>query len=148
MWRYSNCFLLLLLVIISAPVPAGAEMMAGTVVSVDREQGTFVLRTEGQQEVQVHTGISQLPWRMIAGKKIRIWGKYGPDDKNFTATDIRGSGNKRHHDPTGVRARIGNGKYCRKSSNSDTVDANGEQGRHKFRGSGNGRSNENNGSSR
>jgi len=115
MWRASKYLLILFLFLISAPVPAGAEMMAGTVLTVDREQGTFVLRTDTRQEVEVHTDISPLPGRMMSGKRVRIWGVYDPDSQSFTATDIRGPGKNRQHDPTGVRARIGNGKYCRQT---------------------------------
>lgn len=148
MWQPSKYFLLQLLILILAPAIAGAEMVSGTVLSVDREQGVIILRTDSQQALRVHTDISPLPRRMIAGKRIRIWGAYEPGINRFTATDIRGPGKSPHHDPTGVRARIGNGKYCRKSPNSNTLDDNNDHDQHEGKGSGNGRSKRDGGSNR
>jgi hypothetical protein len=108
-------FLLLLLFIISITASAHAEMITGTVVTVEREKGIFYLRTDRQQEIQVRTRLFQLPKRLIPGRQVRVWGDFSRDNTVFAATDIRGAGKNRHHDQTGVRARIGNGKYCLKS---------------------------------
>ncbi len=104
----------LLLCLISTPVHAWAEMITGTVVAIDREQNSFILRIEGERTLQVRKMHSPLPRRMKPGRHIRIWGSYNSSGTAFRATDIRGVGKNRHHDQTGVRARIGNGKYCRK----------------------------------
>ncbi len=116
--RQADCFLLLILFIISAAAPAAAEMITGTVVSVDREQKVFLLRTDTRQEIEVQA--NRLPKRLISGRQIRVWGDYTVAHKKFTATDIRGAGKNRHHDQTGVRARIGNGKYCLKPGDTNS----------------------------
>ncbi len=113
MWRSSKIFLMLC--IIFAPVLAWAEMITGTVVAIDREQNSFVLRLDGEHTVQIKKLHSPLPGRMKPGRQIRIWGSYNPAGTIFEATDIRGAGSNRHHDQTGVRARIGNGKYCHRN---------------------------------
>ena len=148
MWQHNRYFLLQLLILILTPAFAGAEMMAGTVLSVDREQGVFVLRTDSQQDLRVHTDISPLPRRMVKGKRIRIWGAYEPGSNRFTATDIRGPGKNLHHDQTGVRARITKSKYCRKPPTSNTLDDNNDHDQQGDRGSGNGRVKRDGGSNR
>ena len=104
----------LLLLLISVPVAAGAEMLTGTVIAVNREQNSFILDPAGEGTLRVKKINSPLPARMKPGRQIRIWGSYDPTGTLFRATDIRGAGKRRHHDQTGVRARIGNGRYCRK----------------------------------
>ena len=116
MRRSSKIFLLLC--IIFAPVLAWAEMITGTVVAIDREQNSFVLHLDNKHTVQIKKLHSPLPGRMKPGRQIRIWGSYNPAGTIFEATDIRGAGNNRHHDQTGVRARFGNGKYCPKGQDS------------------------------
>ncbi len=141
MRQYSKCFLLLLLILF--PAVAEAEMVAGTVLSVNRAQGTIVFRTDTQQELLIQTDISPLPGRVTAGKRIRIWGSYKPGSNYFTATDIRGPGKNIHRDPTGVRARISKRKHCRNCTNDNTFDDNGDNIGHGNAGPGSGGGNGN-----
>jgi hypothetical protein len=110
----NSIIFLLFPVLIAAPVSAENEMLTGTVLSADHDRETFVIRTDNGDEVEVDTAFSQLPRRITAGKKLRIWGEYTPDNDVFSATDIRGPGRKHYHDQTGVRARIGRRTHCRK----------------------------------
>ena len=108
MWQHRNSLFLILLLL--CPPIAGAEMISGTVLQVERDRGDIVLKTARDREIQVHT-TSPLPRRVQAGREIRAWGEFTADDQ-FQATDIRGPG--RHHglDPTGVRLRLHKGRQC------------------------------------
>lgn len=110
---YSNIFFLLC--IISVPAHAWAEMITGTVGGIDRDQKSFILLMDGERTLRVKRMHHPLPGRMKPGKQIRIWGRYDPATNVFRATDIRGVGGRHHRDQTGVRDRIGNGKYCRRN---------------------------------
>ncbi len=108
MWQHRNSLFLILLLL--CPAIAGAGMISGTVLRVDRDRGDIVLKTAQERKIQVHT-TSPLPRRVQAGREIRAWGEFTADDR-FQATDIRGPG--RHHglDPTGVRLRLHKGCRC------------------------------------
>ena len=118
-WRFSNIALLLLIL---APAAAGAEMVAGTTLSVDRQQGTFVMLTDAQAELEVLTNISPLPRRVAPGKRVRIWGRYEASGNRFIATDVRGPGKHHYHDPTGVRGRINKRQHCPDCPDGSTLD--------------------------
>jgi len=105
-------WLLPLLILILAHTSAEAEMVTGTVLSVDREQSVFILSLAREQNIAVYTDIFPLPGRVATGRTVRIWGTYDSDSNNFIATDIRGPGRNLRHDPTGARARITSGGHC------------------------------------
>ncbi len=115
MWlknNHSRQVLLVLLTIILAPALAGAEMIRGTVMDVDRERGNFTLQITPDRVLKVYTDISPLPMRVKPDKRVRIWGTQIPETNNFFATDIRGMGKHPRHDPTGVRSRMFRNRHC------------------------------------
>ena len=114
--------LLHFLLCILTPSLACAEMVAGTVLSVDRDRSVFVLGITEQHNIEVHTAIHPLPGRVASGKKVRIWGTYNTENNSFTATDIRGPGRYLRHDPTGARARITSGGHCPNCTRCNTLE--------------------------
>ena len=115
MWlqnKHSRQVLLALLTVILAPAPAGAEMIRGTVLNVDRERGSFTLQVAPDRVLTVYTDIAPLPKRLKPDRQVRIWGTHIPETNNFFATDIRGMGKHPNHDPTGVRSRMFRNRHC------------------------------------
>ena len=112
MRRFNNSFFLLLLALLG-PAVCRAEMISGTVFSMDRQQNTFVLITENKEKILVNREAAGLPFHMRVGKRIRVWGTYSVDTTQFLATDIRGPGRHHGQDPTGARARLGKRRNCR-----------------------------------
>jgi hypothetical protein len=113
MQRPSNLFLLLLLLLpgLLTVGNARAEMISGTVRSVDPAAGSFILATPEGREILVRVS-TPLPRRIESGRQVRVWGDY-TDGSTFSATDLRGMGRHHGQDPTGVRARLHKGRQCR-----------------------------------
>jgi hypothetical protein len=118
-WLYRNNFLCAaLLAGLLFVYPAGAEVLSGTVVSV--KQQSFVVRedsTPSGRELNVifvpaqhkpHIFGQPYPYCVRIGRPIHLKGRLDADKKIFFAKEIRGCpGPGKHHDPTGVRARLG-----------------------------------------
>lgn len=92
------------------PIPGSAEILLGTVVSVDREQQQIVLQVEAENDRQREITVQAtgaLPACTVAGTTMRVWGAFESEKKIFfTATDFRGPGGWSGHDPTGVHSRL------------------------------------------
>jgi len=119
-----SLFLLLLLAatVIICPADSRAEMISGTVLSLDREEHQVVLevqRDDGETgEVMIQTD-SPLPPCAEPGATMRAWGSYDNDTgQTFVAHDLRGAGRRFGRDPTGVRSRLH--KYHRSGGSSST----------------------------
>ena len=110
--------LLLPVLLLLFPWTAGAEMISGTVLRVDRDRAKIDLLLAGDREITIHSA-APLPRRLRAGRTIRAWGEYSTD-KVFQATDIRGPGRHHGHDPTGVRQRLHRGWNCAGSAPAAT----------------------------
>ena len=87
-----------------------AEMISGTVLSLDREERQVVLEVNtedgGTSEVLIQTE-APLPPCADLGKTMRAWGSYEDDtEQTFVAHDLRGPGRRFKNDPTGVRSRL------------------------------------------
>lgn len=107
-----GCILLLIILTLLPGTlqPAMAmDVLLGRIVSIDRQEGTMVLRPSGKEEpVTVNFIPDNLPGFVREGILVRVWGDFDPQKTEiFQATTIRNSGTG--HDPTGVRERIGRG---------------------------------------
>lgn len=102
------------------PTVAGAqEVLLGTVVSVDRDKGTFVLQLEDSTEdapllVTIESGTAKeapvLPSCVETGEFVRVWGQYAGESTGlFRANVVRGPGMS-HQDRSGVRSRLTRGQ--------------------------------------
>lgn len=107
--------------------PATAEMLVGTVLSIEKQEFTVRIRpgvttTKAYDELRVvpvlkstreHSPKSSLPPCVRVGKTVRLYGQFNDRMDVFLAKEIRGmgGGRKHRHDPTGVRGRLGR---CRK----------------------------------
>jgi hypothetical protein len=99
-----------------------AEMIAGTVLSLDREEHQVMLEvaTEdgGTSEVLIQTD-GPLPACAEPGETMRAWGSYEDDtEQTFIANELRGPGRRFQNDPTGVRSRLH--KYHRGGGSAST----------------------------
>lgn len=111
MWRG-----ILILIVISFLWPlsiAAKEVLVGTVVSVDRENGDVVIRPIGspaeEKDITMKIPSGGLPGYVKPGATLRIWGTapgptHGFIPQRFTAGDPR----RPMADPTGVRQRLMN----------------------------------------
>ncbi len=115
-------FIMIFFNIAVKPVGA-ADMLLGTVASVDRETGEIVLQLDElpdktaypaqSKTITVKISPDHIPECVAIGKTVRVWGEYinggGPV---FQAEHIRGGGFGRgmNADPTGVRSRLGRGR--------------------------------------
>ncbi len=102
-------------------VPAfAADVLLGTIRSVDREKGEMlvdVLDYDGDAEelpesVTIRVAPEHLAGPIPAGEVVRIWGNFVRGSSHmFDAATIRGrSFHLRGRDPTGVRSRLGRGR--------------------------------------
>ncbi len=132
-WFSKHCTLFFFLLLAGLPLacPAGAQTLVGTVVSAGETQ--FVFRQtpkqgteEAMPEIQVvflpasrrgpFSGGPAFPRCVRKGRTVRISGSFDPEKHIFLARTIHGvPGPGKHHDPTGVRARLGR---CRHTSGS------------------------------
>ncbi len=135
-WLFSKiAFLLLLPFLLPAGLlsaaPAGEQTLVGTVVST--EENRFLFRQIPQQEAETAPPEFQVvflpatrrgrfangpafPRCVRKGRTVRISGSFDPAKNLFLARKIHGiPGPGKHHDPTGVRARLGR---CRHNSGS------------------------------
>ncbi len=98
------------------------NVVGGTVVSVDRDQGGFVLQThESQAEYPALLTIQSrgdkndamsLPTCVQTGEYVRVWGRYEGEGEGkgvFQADVVRGAGLS-HYDKSGVRSRLNRGR--------------------------------------
>jgi hypothetical protein len=101
-----------------------AEVVLGTVVAVDRDQGRVTLKVidssgngnsngqNGAKSVTVMVSADKIPDGLTAGDTVRVWGEYSGNGGGVTfrasAIRKRGSANS-GNDPTGVRSRLGQG---------------------------------------
>lgn len=107
--------------------PATAETITGRVDSI--EENSFVLQESKRQETKISRRFqvvyapkthgqappdNRLPRCVRLGKTVRIQGELDMKTHKFHAQEIHGwpGMGKHHHDPTGVRARLGR---CRKN---------------------------------
>jgi len=123
-WLYKNKLLpFLFLAGFFIANPAGAETLTGTVVSVEDQH--FIVQEKLQEETKTtgrefrvifvpaknkpHFLGRPYPYCVRIGKAIRLKGQWDTEKDIFLAEEIRGCPNrgKHHHDPTGVRARLG-----------------------------------------
>lgn len=117
------------------PGVAVAEMLIGTVQTVDEENRLLILqlyrsdrKSDGNDaagepvvvrlvdDFSERRGIGRVfPGCVAPGNRIRVWGSFTEQEgegmlrKTFLTTDIRGTGHCCLGDPTGVRSRIGRG---------------------------------------
>jgi hypothetical protein len=123
-WLHKNRFLhILFLAGLFIANPAGAETLTGTVVSVTDKH--FTVRAQLQEKPETtEREFSVLfvpvknkprflcqpyPHCVRIGRTIRLNGQWNKEKDLFLAEEIRGCPNhgRHHHDPTGVRARLG-----------------------------------------
>ncbi|MBW1849901.1 MAG: hypothetical protein JRJ15_00415 [Deltaproteobacteria bacterium] len=101
---------LLSMIFLLAAVPAAAaDLLAGTVVSVERKNGKLILRQADMKkdiEVLIHPDL--IPGFVESGVKVTAWGDYVQRDPDvFQARKITPEkSRKRGKDPTGVRSRL------------------------------------------
>ncbi|OQX20361.1 MAG: hypothetical protein BWK80_35815 [Desulfobacteraceae bacterium IS3] len=118
-------FIFILIIFFNIAVkPAGAaDVLLGTVASVDRESGEIVLKLEElpdkttspaeAQKITVKISPDRMPEYIVIGKTLRVWGEYiNGGSLIFQAENIRGCcfGRGMNADPTGVRSRLGRGR--------------------------------------
>lgn len=110
----------LILFLCSWPSTALAqEILLGTVISIDRDKGIFVLRLDNSKGeapplVTIHSGVSDneafLPDCVEVGGSVRVWGQYdGESTGSFRANVVRGPG-LGQYDRSGVRSRLNRGQ--------------------------------------
>jgi len=123
-WLHKNRFLqILFLAGLFITNPAGAETLTATVVSVTDKY--FTVRQQLQEEAKTTERefsvlfvpvqnkprflCQSYPHCVRIGRSIRLKGQWDTAKDIFLAEEIRGCPNhgKHHHDPTGVRARLG-----------------------------------------
>jgi hypothetical protein len=98
-----------------------SEVLLGTVVAIDRDQGRITLKlidTSGGSEGRATSGSivitlapNKIPGSVSPGDTIRVWGDYASGGgAKFRADAVRKSGSGGGGtDPTGVRSRLGQG---------------------------------------
>lgn len=118
-----RCFLYILItwlgIGIGASVADASEVLLGTVVAIDRDQGRITLKVidaaggeQGQtvpESLVIAAAPEKIPSSLSPGDTVRVWGESG-GGSTFRADSIRkrGSGGS-DSDPTGVRSRLGQG---------------------------------------
>ncbi len=113
---------LIILIIFSAffsTAPATANIVTGTVKSIDFNKGTIVLTVinssvKNQKEIIVRIKPVNLPKNLTTGKRIRTWGYYiNKTSGIFQGKFVSKPGcRKWRRDSTGVRCRLGRKKCC------------------------------------
>lgn len=118
-----RCFLYILITWLGIWVSTAdaSEVLLGTVVAIDRDQGRITLKVidtsggGGGEAVSGSIVISatpeKIPSSLSPGDTVRVWGEYAAGGgATFRADSIRkgGSGGG-GNDPTGVRSRLGQG---------------------------------------
>ncbi len=90
------------------PTRGQAEMLTGTILSIDSNgrQVTLRLDNEPVPRTLLVMVTGPLPACARPGNIIRVWGTFAPGAKYFSATGIRGPGHGARNDPTGVRFRL------------------------------------------
>jgi|GEM_PF-6224805 len=122
--RYNLLFLTIIMTLSSYLLPAGhaasAELIWGTVVSLDREKGEMHLRMKGAsaksafherkaERVRVRFFPEELPGDIRPGAAVNVWGRcLKTDPPVFGATTVKRQ-QRGYGDPTGVRSRLGHG---------------------------------------
>ena len=113
-------FLIILIFLVTIPA-AAADVVLGTVVSLDRDTGKMTVRLSGgfnadnapedntgPEIINVKFTAGQLGKSIKEGQLIRLWGRFDSGAPNvFQATEIETSGRQNRLDPTGVRGRLG-----------------------------------------
>ncbi len=113
---------LIILIIVSAffsTDPVAADIVTGTVKSIDFNKGIIVLTVinssvKTQKEIIVRIKQVNLPKNITAGKRIRIWGHYiNKTSSIFQGKSVSKPGYRKwKRDSTGVRCRLGRRKCC------------------------------------
>lgn len=113
-------FLIILIFLVIIPA-AAADVILGTVVSLDRDTGKMTVRLSGgfngdnapgdnagTEIIAVKFTAGQLEKSIKEGQLIRLWGRFDSGAQNvFQATEIERSDRQNRFDPTGVRGRLG-----------------------------------------
>jgi len=115
-----RCILYILIALLGvwASAADASEVLLGTVVAVDRNQGRITLRvidTSGggggessPESLTIVTDPEKIPGSLSSGDTVRVWGNYAAGGKaTFRADTIQKSGAGSGADPTGVRSRLG-----------------------------------------
>ncbi|MFH2219760.1 MAG: hypothetical protein ABII68_08875 [Pseudomonadota bacterium] len=106
--RQSLALFILLAHFVTVPATA-ADLLQGTVVSIDRKGGRLILRqADTQKNVDVVILPDLVPGFLKAGDRITAWGQYIQRDPDvFQARKItRDRSREPGNDPTGVRSRL------------------------------------------
>ncbi len=131
-WLFNKrCKLFFFLLLAGLPLAcqARAETLIGTVVSVKEDRFIFqekqpkegepaprefqVLFVPATQRGRFSSGPA-FPHCVRAGRTVRLSGSFDPQKNIFSAREIHGvPGRRKHHDPTGVRARLGRCRHPR-----------------------------------
>ncbi len=120
--------LALMLALAASPARAG-NVMVGSVVSVDRENGEVEVRPLGLgaekdgpdgETIKISVSPDRLPSFVVDGARVRVWGDWTPDARTGVAfSPLRGAppgggppgAPPPPPDPTGVRSRITQGLH-------------------------------------
>ena len=112
-----NLVILIFFICLSSLPAMAADVIMGTVQSIDRDRGELALKVmdssaDDLEEVIVKADPEELS-SISVGKVIRVWGNYESGmTGTFQAESITGrSLHGRKHDPTGVRSRLGRGGH-------------------------------------
>lgn len=106
--RQSLAFFILLVHFVTVPAMA-ADLLQGTVVSIERKGGRLVLRqADTQKNIDVVIPADLMPGFVKTGDRITAWGQYIQRDPDvFQARKITRERSRRPgNDPTGVRSRL------------------------------------------
>jgi hypothetical protein len=124
---------ILVVLLLFMPIAAGAEMITGKVISRNDEQSSVILELDNGETIAILTPDLTLPHCVIEGQQVRVWGDFSADKTTFDASDIRGPGRNKIHDPTGVRFRLGKGSNQHKPAFGSSTRRKGRSRRHRRR---------------